>query len=342
MSYRPFSNAVFSCWKKRPESEPCKSKRGAASKKWRAALNKKMADRLPPEELKLLNLCNQYSGQGREAAVSGDLSIALRFFALASRMCVHPQFSAEGRLLALANREAAEAYLDFCCSDFEQAIVRMERALSLNAELELSCQYDLLFAQRIHLVGNLVRVRAFAGKMGEAMKLAADVLIYLSGQSDEMPGYWRGEQRHAIEEDVIEWQTAQVLSEVALLSGMEDSQSSINDIHSFFFHSSVLSASESWSSELREWFLLKRLFLANQREQFLHDSLLFLETGQQRWPLFWFTTIVDAARACLDDVGRQFREEIMQATRTWTYVPRAFRGKLLVSPLPGHSEAEFH
>src|SRR6478752_7686113 len=145
VSYTSFSEALFSCWKQRPESESCKSKRGAASKKWKAALNKRIADRLPPEELKLVNLCNQYSAQGREAAVSEDLSSALRWFALTSKICAHPQFGAEGRLLALANREAAEAYLDFCCSDFEQAAMRIESALGYIAKLEHSYHYDLLF-----------------------------------------------------------------------------------------------------------------------------------------------------------------------------------------------------
>ena len=337
---RSYGETLLSCWEKRTESESCKSQRGVASKKWQAALNKRIADRLPPEELKLLNLCKQYSSQGREASASEDMATALRCFAVASSLCIRPQFSAEGRLLALANREAAEAYLDFCCNDFDQAAVRIERALSFNAELEHSYSYELLFAQRIHLIGNLVRIRAFSGKMKEAMKLASDVLIYLSGQSDEMPGYWVGEQRHAIDEDVIEWQMAQVLSEVALLSGIEDSRNCISDLNSFFFNSSILSASHLWSSELREWFLLKKLFLADERERFLHDALLFLEKGQQQWPLFWFTTLVDAARASLDDESWRLREELGQAARTWNYVPRAFRGKLLMSRLPAQSAVE--
>lgn len=236
---RSYSENLISLLKERPDSESCKSHRGVASKKWQAALNKRIADRLPPEELKLLTLSKQYSSQGREASASEDIATALRYFALASRLCTGPQFSAEGRLLALANLEAAEAYLDFGCNDFDQAAVRIERALSLNAELEHSYHYELLFAQRIHLLGNLVRIRAFSGKMKEAMKLASDVLVYLSGQSNEMPGYWRGEQRHAIDADVIEWQTAQLLSEVALLSGMADSRNFISDIHSFFFNSAI-------------------------------------------------------------------------------------------------------
>lgn len=337
-----YYEALFSCWRKRPESEPCKSQRGAASKKWSAALNKRTADRLPPEELKLLNLCNQYTAQGREAAVSDDPPLALRCFALASRICSRPEFSAEGRLLALASREASEAYLDFCCGDYEQSATRMEHALSLNEELERTYQYHLLFAQRIHLIGNLVRIRAFSGRLKAAMKLASELFIYLSGQSDEMPGYWHGKQREAVEEDVIEWQTAQVLSEVALCSGTEESANAISEIHSFFFDSSVLAASRQWSSELRDWFLLKRLFLADQRRQFLHHALLFLEQGQQRWPLFWFITIVDAARACFDNEADGLREEITRAARTWNYVPRAFRGKLLVTPLSEQPETGFH
>ncbi len=279
--------------------------------------------------------CAFHLKNARLCAASGDVPESCRHFARARTACETQGIRQELVLFLKAQMSAAEAYLDYTCRDYLQAIARLRETLAFDAILESDFNCRLAFGNRLHIVNNIIRVKGMAGELAGALTLASEVARYLDGQTETVTGFWSGPFREGLAPGMLEHSTGQLLSEVGMLLATLNYEIAGAAAECFVEDWGVVKASEKWLGQIREWLRLKRLFSRFERaESYLTSSLVFMEKGQGEWPLLWYLAALDAGAVSeLADRrnGHTFRAEVLNAIDRCKYLPGVFKsGKLRV------------
>jgi len=302
---------------------------------------------LPPVNRSVSKRCLGRLNDAREAARVGTLEEASGCLAEARLMAISDLLRPEIQVFLQAQLAASEAYVAYCYNDYEEAGVQLREALRQDAVLEAEFGYRLIFANRLHLVNNLIRVTALSGDIACALRLTRDVTLYLGRITDRVADFWCGDYLSALHPDMIAVASGQLFSEVALLMASIDYESACLFGSELFDNLAVQSVSTRWQNQCREWFEVKRTFLFDTSNTFLERCSSFVVKGQGDWPLLWTMALVDAVPVAMSEaprVGALLRPAVLREVRNSKYVPGLFKGaKLRVRHgdawTPGHDSA---
>jgi hypothetical protein len=263
--------------------------------------------------------------------------MAERAFAVARVPLQLGKLSPEGSLLYKSFQEQAEAYLDYCCDDFDQARHRISEALAIDAVLEEEYGYDMLL-HRIHLVHNLVRIDARCMCFARAIELACQILSYLEGALEVLPipGAWGCDRVARQSLELVTATFAQITREIALILAGKNRQLA-RDLFAVVSAHVQLQANDRCHCHPRAcaWFLVKQAFVNNDVVTFLERASLFLAEGRAEARSLWYATVVDLVALC-DELNlpdsELVRQEIARDAVTWKDFPQKFSSLLGVYP----------
>lgn len=282
------------------------------------------------EQLMVLR-CAQLAGKARASAGIGDIAVSCQLFGFARSLGDRKELSEEGRLRCRLEVAAAEAYLDYYCGDFEQAQIKLFESLSAAQELEDRFGYELLHVHRIHLLNNLVKVRAREGHLTRAMELAAKIILYLQDKAimSGVPGSWGAPYSRHLRMEDRQFLSGQLVAEIAAAV----IAASTDELHHAFtllldrvdmdqFH-------PSWQPESYVWVRLKALReTSNDLPGYARRCLRYLEQGPGKAPLLWHLTALDVATACENLEKRDaafFKYEVLTDIKAMHSLPRNIR-----------------
>jgi hypothetical protein len=268
----------------------------------------------------------------RHAAGFGTMEDACRAFAEARILSGSDKLKPEIRIMLQAQLAASEAYLSYSCGDYEEATQFLREALACDAVLEKDFGYHLIFANQLHLVNNVIRVKGLSGDIRGALELARDVVLYTGRITDAVPGFWSGNHLDGLKPDMITYNTGMLLAEVALLMVCTDYDAACAASEVFFDDPAVQAVSQNWLPQFREWLEVKHAFLSDSPRRYLQDCYRFLSNGQGYWPLLWIITLVDAVAIAMSEApepGTFLRREVLISVRGSKYMPGTFKGARL-------------
>ena len=305
---------------------------------FRQKLQALIATRLPLIDQLLMRGFENARTRGLMAARRGDLMTAERAFAEVRTPLQLGQLSLEGSLLYKSFLEQAEAYLDYCRGDFDQARNRTSEALAIDTDLEEDYGYEILIIHRIQLVHNLARIDARCMCFERAIELAFQILSYLEGASEflPIPGLWGCERVARQSPELVTMMFAQVTSEVALILAGKKRQLA-HDLFAFASAYMQLQANGHCHCHPRThaWFLVKEAFVGNDVATFLERASYFLAEGRADTPLLWYATVIDLVALCdeleLPD-SKLVKWEIARDAVRWEYLPQPFFPLLGIQP----------
>ena len=272
--------------------------------------------------------CGYWLKKGRQAARLGESGDSCRALTVIRRLCESGRLLEDSRLACLAQLNAAEAYLDYCCGDYQQASERLREAVECDSILETRFGYGIIFAHRLHLLNNLIRVKGLAGELPYALQLARDILSYLSGISDSVPAFWEGRFRDKLFSPVRAFSVSQLFSEVTLLLSITEFDAARTAGSTFFNDERLAEASAQWAPQLQGWFALKKLFYGGAATGYLRSCCRFVANGSREGSLLWHAAFMDAsgvAEILFPPEGAQFRREVLAGFAQAPYVSKFFR-----------------
>jgi len=286
----------------------------------RKLLNGVVMQRLTENQRILSARCKQYYTKAREAARRGDIGGSCQLFGMAKSIAGSQDLCREAQLLCAADIAAAEAYLEYCCEYYEQAVARLHDALVLDESLESEFGYCVLHAHRLHLVNNLIKTQARFSSPPAAMQLASSALAYLLGRTETMavPGTWGQDKLSLLPKEVIAMMFAQAIGEIAtLLAGIERTEAA--ELLDLATGQIDTSSDESvGEKQASEWLRIKRLFCSGDVNSFLTRASWFLAEGPGDTASLWQTIALDLSCECAaDPASRPFAEMILQSAASW-------------------------
>ena len=142
---------------------------------------------LPELEADLFDRCSKLYSNGRAKAAAGDFSSSCRLFASARVMCDRSPMGPGSRTLSLARLSAAEAYLDYCCGDFEAAILRLRCAVQHYSDLSRIVFEPVIAMAQLHLVISSIRVQYLAHGPVAALDVARRCILFFEGHKANLP-----------------------------------------------------------------------------------------------------------------------------------------------------------
>jgi hypothetical protein len=274
--------------------------------------------------------CILHLGKARQSAIRGDIATSCQLFGLAHTFAESLELSEEGKLFCRAELAAAEAYLDYVCGDFKQANRRLVDSMAADQQLEDQFGHELLHIHRIHLVNNIVKVEACAGRLTSAMELAASVLLYLEGERDTIPapGAWGPAYLARLPLDALWFLSCQLAIDIAVATaGLTTAQGA--PWRTLTEAIEIHKCHRSWQTEVGEWFQLKDIAVRSRgKEPFLHECIAYLEKGPRRACLLWQMIVIDAveaSRALCGDDAYTFRKTMLADLGKLTSLPRHVR-----------------
>lgn len=289
-------------------------------------------DRQPAINRLISDKCLLQLKEARQSAAAGGIEDACRFIAQARISSTSDRLKPEIQILLTAQRAASEAYLEYCCGDYEQAEVFLREAISCDSILEDNYGFRLFFANRLHHMNNLVRTRGLSGNLKESMILARDVALYSGRVVNRVPGFWEGGLLDAMPTGMVEASTGELLSQIALLLSSASHAQCCEAATMFFEDWNLIGLAEKWPEQLRQWFYVKHEYLCNDPHRFLETCCTFVARGQGDWPLLWIMVIVDAAviaTSLILPAAEMLRREVLQTVASSKYIPHIFKGNRL-------------
>src|SRR5947209_4413074 len=293
--------------------------RRPAANTWKLGWQKNLKTRSWDKDKLPLARCAHLFSTARESAARGEIETSCRLFGEARAWSNHPELSEEGRIMCRMELAAAEAYLDYYCSDFERAKSRLQESMDADQELEDRFGYHSLHVHRIHLVNNRVKVEARAQRLHEAMALAASVYLYLFKKADSLPvpGHWGPGYLERLPLDALQFLCGQLTGEVAAaLAGLspELAQSGLKVL---LQQVNCNEPNESWHPDAQAWLQLKALW---GREELLFEYLNhcvgYFAQGPGNGMVLWYLTTLDVLSACEKLYGVKtsaFKQEVLAA-----------------------------
>jgi len=289
----------------------------------RNRLEADVRNHLRPLEMTLLKACFAAESKGLGAARSKHVQVAMacRYFGEARMACASSQLSEEGRMFARSSLAAAEAYLDYRCDDFDRAQERLCESLAADEILETTYGHSILHVHRLHIVNNLIRVEVQRGNVEGALDLAARLLCYMQGASDDgpTPGRWGKSYRDALPRETLSAMFVQVIGEIgqALVGKKPEAARSL-----FAIVEGQLPEPDFalWHPLASDWFKVKSAYVGGSMERYLRISSDYLGNGVGVAPALWRFVALDAVIA-VDELpfpeAVELRREILRDALTW-------------------------
>lgn len=297
---------------------------------WTRDVRGRVRARLPQDDQRVLAQCRYYYTKGRIAAGAGRTMDACEHFAQARRLEAAPAIATEARLLCGADLAAAEAYLDYCCGDYDSALTWLETARARDGRLEEECGYHLLLAHRIHVTAVIARVFGRAARVADAITLARDVLRYIGGRGATLPGGHGRSPITVLPPRMIEWAIWQHLCEVAFVLATLSPQAARRVADLVIEDPDAIACSANWPAQAREWLALQRTFFHADAREVLRACAAFVAAGPRQNAAVWRLAALDAA-AVLEHYPQwsSVRREILDGVSQWKAAPRSQRSALL-------------
>jgi hypothetical protein len=256
--------------------------------------------RLSETDKRVVMVAARWRIHGLRAARQGAYGRARVFFGRARRVVADGR-TASGECVVLCEsfQLASEAYLDYRLKTFGRARDRLRQALEMDAYLECGEGYALLHLHRVQLLHNIVRIAAKQGRKQEALHLAFQLLGYLEGRHQVLPGAgsWDARAISNFPTDLLRTLFDQIVAEIALVVAATP------DIQVMFASAAAdhLDCREGSGCFLypvaHAWFDLTHLFIED-RGLFLTGCRNFLENSYPKTPLLWSAVVVDLVTVC--------------------------------------------
>jgi hypothetical protein len=301
---------------------------------WKIGWQKDLKTRSWERDHGPLARCTHFLGKARESAARGEIEASCRLFGEARFWSEQTDLSEEGRLLCRMELAAAEAYLDYYCSDFERAKIRLQESMDADQELEDRFGYHLLHVHRIHLVNNRVKVEARAQKLTEAMELAASIYLYLFRKADSLPvpGHWGPACLERLPVEALQFLCGQLTGEVAAaLAGLPPA-SAQSGLQVLLQRVNCDEPNESWHPDAQAWLQLKSLWSREELVfEYLNRCVSYFSQGPRSGATLWYLTTLDVLSACEKIYGSKvsdFRQEVLAAANQMPNFSRHVRAVL--------------
>jgi hypothetical protein len=219
---------------------------------------------------------------------------------------------------------------------------RLCESLAADETLESTYGHKILHGHRLHLVNNLIRVEVQRGNVEGALDIAARLLRYMQGGSNDgpAPGRWGKSYRDGLPREAMMAMFVQVMGEVgqALMGKKPEAARAL-----FATVEKQMPEPDSslWHPRALEWFKLKRAYVGESMERYLRMSSNYLVQGVGVAPALWRLAALDVLIAT-DDLpfteARELRREILRNASTWRGT--STRVRCLVEDLSAASEKE--
>jgi hypothetical protein len=253
------------------------------------------------------------SGDGLRQARAGELDAAQRSFARARAVMSSPPLPVEAQRVARSLVNAARAYLEYRRSRNARAEQRVQAAWRDDLWLERERGYDILHLHRVQLLANSVRLRAHAGRVREAVDLAARSIRYLSEKerAPEELGSFLPEALKVVGPELLLGLQLHILEEVALALSPRE----LDPAPALAAFRSAL-GSNRLNSVAVDWSRAKACRFAGDPAGFLAAALPLLADGPRYAPRIRLDLLLDLecvpghVSAASDEVLRHAHEEL--------------------------------
>jgi hypothetical protein len=229
-------------------------------------------------------------------------------------------------LLATSTLEAAEAYLDYCLGYFDLARQHLSVALEADRILEERYGYSFLQAHRVQTVHNMFRIALKEGRREQALSLGGHIIAFLEGYGDSLPVHhtWAA---HRMPSSLRADMLTQIANEMApVLLGVSNT-----DWEIFKTCTGVAVRSDSNSSRIHNWLLLKNALMEADNRRYFDLLIEFLPKGRFGLECVWYSVVVDFIAFCSREdtrASRFVRNAILRDSAKWPNLPRAFQERL--------------
>jgi cellobiose-specific phosphotransferase system component IIA len=293
-------------------------------------LQELLAARCTPEEISHYGRFRSQRRDGLQAARQGNYSDAQAKFALARR-CLREIDTADVRLVGASSYLAAVAYLRYRQLKPAQARRLAEHALTIDVRLETEFALGLIYAHRIQLAHNLVRVEARFGTAQEAIKLAVVLLEQLEGRSNARPTShpWEPADHKKVDSTQRRLLFNLVISDIALLqleAGPHVAREASNIYQRHLAHCSQ--EQQKLFTDGHTWLTLRVNLNNNTIPESLNLASEYLERGPREVPILWYETAMSAAlELCKSHVteARALGERILEEGTRLPFAPKVIR-----------------
>lgn len=293
-------------------------------------LQELLAARCTPEEISHYGRFKSQRRDGLQAARQGNYSDAQAKLALARR-CLREIDTADVRLVGASAYLAAVAYVRYRQLKPAQARRLIEHALTIDVRLEKEFALDLIYAHRIQLAHNLVRVEARFGTAQEAIKLGVVLLEQLEGRSNARPTShpWEPADHKKVDSTPRRLLFNLVVSDIALLqleAGPHVAREASNIYQRHLAHCSQ--EQQKLFIDGHTWLTLRANLNNNTIPESLNLASEYLERGPREVPVLWYETAMSAAlQLCQSHVteARALGERILEEGTRLPFAPKVIR-----------------
>lgn len=289
-----------------------------------------LAARCTPEEISHYDHFRNQRRDGLQAARQGNYSDAQAKFSLARR-CLREIGTADVRLVGASSYLAAVAYLRYLQLKPTQARRLVEHALTIDVRLENEFALGLIYAHRIQLAHNLVRVEARFGTAREAIKLAVVLLEQLEGRSSARPTShpWEPADHKKVDTILRRLLFNIVVSDIALLqleAGPRVAREASNIYQRHLVHCSEKKQKPFTDGHV--WLILRANLNNVALPELLNLASEYLERGPRDVPVLWYETAMSAAlQLCKSHAteARALGEKILEEGTQLPFAPKMIR-----------------
>lgn len=270
--------------------------------------------------------------EGRFSAARSDLNIA--------RRCLREIDTVEVRLVGASSYLAALAYLQYQQRRPVQARRLVEQALTIDVRLENEFAIDIIYAHRIQLVHNLVRVEARFGTVQGATDLGMAVLEQLEGRVDAGPTShpWDQYDHRKVDATLRHLLFTMVISDIALLQ-LQAGPHSVVEASGTYRRHLAHCPEEQWQlfADGHAWLTL-RASPSHTIPESLNFASEYLERGVRASPILWYETAMFAAlqlRNTDTSAARDLSENILEEGTRLPFTPKSIRARGFPPPQAG-------
>lgn len=289
-----------------------------------------LASRCTREEFLHYGRFKQQRREGLKAAKEGRFLAARADFNLARR-CLRKVETAEVRLVGASSYLAAVAYLQYRQLKPAQARRLAEQALTIDVRLESEFALGIMYAHRIQLVHNLVRVEARFGSSRRAIELGVALLDQLEGRLNASPTSHPWDQCDHKKVDATQRLLLfnLVTSDMALLQ-LQAGPHLIEEVSSVYQRHLAHCPTEQRQqfADGHAWLSLR----ANPQSYTIPESLNvaseYLERGARGTPILWYEAAMSAALQLRDSGKPETRglgEKILEEGSQLPFAPKSIR-----------------
>lgn len=311
--------------------KPVQAKPTVSGERFRDHVYELIETHLPLNEQLHVSQCFEISEQGLLAARKGDLTVAESFLKGAELFLHTKQLSRESFLLGVSFFEAAAAYFNYRCKNFDAATTCVHKALSNDLILEEEYGYAILHLHRIQLVHNLMRIDIRRAFIKEALGTGFLLLDYMEGKSATLPAltFWDSSRLLSLPSELVNTMFLQITVEIALVLAGNETLSTQDLFAGAQSHTRPgIADSCLLSPQSHAWLRAKQALIIDDLDSFFEVTAKSLSDGPGNASWLWHAFIADLISLCqqLDlPEAHLIRRNIAKDARSWKGIPPSWR-----------------